>query len=73
MDYDYIFSRIVKKYNNCHEEKLPKKTTPHTLRHTFCTNWANDGMNPRTLQYIMGHKNIEVHIYFYNFLYFRFQ
>ena len=65
MDYDYIFSRIVKKYNNCHEEKLPKKTTPHTLRHTFCTNWANDGMNPRTLQYIMGHKNIEMTLKYY--------
>lgn len=65
MDYDYIFSRIVKKYNKCHEEKLPKKMTPHTLRHTFCTNWANDGMNPRTLQYIMGHKNIEMTLKYY--------
>jgi len=32
--------------------------TPHTLRHTFCTNLANAGMNPKALQYIMGHSNI---------------
>ena len=65
IEYDGIFNRIVKKYNKCHEEKLPKKMTPHTLRHTFCTNWANDGMNPRTLQYIMGHKNIEMTLKYY--------
>lgn len=64
-DYDYIFSRIVQKYNNCHEEKLPKKMTPHTLRHTFCTNWANDGLNPHTLQYVMGHKNISMTLSYY--------
>ncbi|WP_152037371.1 tyrosine-type recombinase/integrase, partial [Streptococcus pneumoniae] len=29
--------------------------TPHSLRHTFCTNYANAGMNPKALQYIMGH------------------
>lgn len=64
-DYDNIFSGIVKKYNKCHEEKLPKKMTPHTLRHTFCTNWANDGINPHTLQYIMGHKNISMTLSYY--------
>lgn len=64
-DYDNIFRGIVKKYNKCHEEKLPNKMSPHTLRHTFCTNWANDGMNPHTLQYIMGHKNIEMTLSYY--------
>mgnify|MGYP001136064422 CR=1 FL=1 len=65
IEYDGIFNRIVKKYNKCHEEKLPKKMTPHTLRHTFCTNWANDGINPHTLQYIMGHKNITMTLSYY--------
>lgn len=64
-DYQSIFRGITKKYNKCHKEKLPKKMTPHTLRHTFCTNWANDGLNPHTLQYIMGHKNIEMTLGYY--------
>ncbi len=48
---------LVKKYNKCHEVALPN-VTPHTFRHTFCTNLANKGMNPNTLQYLMGHANI---------------
>ncbi len=64
-DYDNIFRGIKNKYNKCCELKLPNKMTPHVLRHTFCTNWANDGMNPRTLQYIMGHKNIEMTLKYY--------
>ena len=64
-DYDNIFRGIKNKYNKCCDLKLPNKMTPHVLRHTFCTNWANDGMNPRTLQYIMGHKNIEMTLKYY--------
>ena len=48
-----------------HEEALPKVTTPHTLRHTFCTNLANAGMNPKALQYIMGHSNINMTLNYY--------
>lgn len=44
---------------------LPKVTTPHTLRHTFCTNLANAGMNPKALQYIMGHSNITMTLNYY--------
>ena len=32
----------------------------HTLRHTFATRCAESGMNPKTLQSIMGHSNIGV-------------
>ena len=34
--------------------------TPHVCRHTFCSNMAKSGMNPKTLQYIMGHSDISV-------------
>ena len=51
--------------NKSHEEALPKVTTPHTLRHTFCTNLANAGMNPKALQYIMGHSNINMTLNYY--------
>ena len=63
--YETMFRRLVKKYNASHEEQLPKVTTPHTLRHTFCTNLANAGMNPKALQYIMGHSNINMTLNYY--------
>lgn len=56
---------LAKKYNKYHEEALPKAMTPHTLRHTFCTNMANAGMNPKALQYIMGHSNITMTLNYY--------
>ena len=60
------FHRLAEKYNECHEEEpLPKVFTPHVLRHTFCTNMANAGMNPKALQYIMGHKNITMTLNYY--------
>lgn len=64
-NYDNIFRRITKKYNKCHETALPKVMTPHILRHTFCTNMANAGMNPKALQYIMGHSNITMTLDYY--------
>lgn len=39
--------------------------TPHTMRHTFCTRMANAGMNPKALQYIMGHANIVMTLNYY--------
>ena len=59
------FRGLVKKYNKCHEEALPKVMSPHALRHTFCTNMANAGMNPKALQYIMGHSNITMTLNYY--------
>ena len=65
LNYESVFRGIVKKYNNCRTVALPKITTPHTLRHTFCTNKANAGMNPKALQYIMGHSNIVMTLNYY--------
>ena len=39
--------------------------TPHICRHTFCSNMAKQGMNPKVLQYIMGHSNIGVTLNIY--------
>jgi len=63
--YDRMFRGLVKKYNKCHTEQLPAVMTPHTLRHTFCTNMANAGMNPKALQYLMGHANINMTLNYY--------
>ena len=40
-------------------------THPHTLRHTFCTRLASKNMNPKDLQYIMGHSNISITMNWY--------
>lgn len=53
------FTRIVNKYNKTHKVQLPN-ITPHICRHTFCSNMAKSGMNPKILQYIMGHADIGI-------------
>ncbi len=63
--YDDLFRRIVRKYDKGDRPALPDVMTPHTLRHTFCTNMANRGMNPKTLQYIMGHSDIKMTLGYY--------
>ena len=60
-----MFRGLVKKYSKCCDVTLPKVVTPHTLRHTFCTNKANAGMNPKALQYLMGHSNIIMTLNYY--------
>lgn len=62
--YTSTFGNLVKKYNKNHEDKLPN-ITPHILRHTFCTRLANKNMNPKSLQYIMGHSNISITLNLY--------
>ena len=65
INYDIMFRKLVEKYNQNHKEALPAVTTPHTLRHTFCTNMANVGMNPKALQYLMGYANITMTLNYY--------
>ena len=62
---DAMFQGLAKKFNKCHAELLPEVMTPHTMRHTFCTRMANAGMNPKALQYIMGHANIVMTLNYY--------
>ena len=51
---------VVKKYNKNHEKTPLPKITPRSLRHTFCTQLAQKNMNPKNLQYIMGHASITI-------------
>lgn len=60
-----MFTRLVAKYGRTQGEPLPKSMTPHTLRHTFCTRMAMTGMNPKALQYIMGHSDIKMTLNYY--------
>ena len=65
IDYNMLFVRIVKKYNKHHKDNPLPHITPHTLRHTFCTRLASKNMNPKDLQYIMGHSNISITMNWY--------
>ena len=42
-----------------HRAELPK-ITPHVCRHTYCSHMASSGVNPKHLQYLMGHSEISV-------------
>lgn len=42
--------------------------TQHVCRHTYCSNMAKSGMNPKTLQYLMGHSDIGVTLNTYTHL-----
>ena len=42
--------------------------TPHVCRHTYCSNMAKSGMNPKALQYLMGHSDISVTMNVYTHL-----
>lgn len=59
LHWEKYFQHIRDKYNSIYEEKMPQ-VTPHVCRHTFCSKMAKSGMNPKTLQYIMGHSDIGV-------------
>ena len=65
VNYESMFRGLVRKYTKTQKVALPKVMTPHTLRHTFCTTLANAGMNPKALQYIMGHSNINMTLNYY--------
>lgn len=57
--WEKYMQHIREKYNKIYKVQMPD-VTPHVCRHTFCSNMANSGMNPKTLQYIMGHSDIGV-------------
>lgn len=40
--------------------------TPHTLRHTYCTRMAENGIDVKVLQELMGHANIAITMQVYN-------
>ena len=61
------FSRMVKRYNEIYRVRIPQ-ITPHVCRHTYCSNMAKAGMNPKTLQYLMGHSDIGVTMNVYTHL-----
>lgn len=59
MHWEHRFNSMVARYNEIYKVQMPN-ITPHVCRHTYCSNMAKSGMNPKTLQYLMGHSDIAV-------------
>ena len=59
MHWEHRFNHMVNRYNEIYKVQMPN-ITPHVCRHTYCSNMARSGMNPKTLQYLMGHSEIGV-------------
>ena len=67
MHWEHRFNHMVKRYNDIYRVQMPN-ITPHVCRHTYCSNQAKAGMNPKTLQYLMGHSDIGVTLNTYTHL-----
>lgn len=64
--WESYFKSALRKYNQTHEGQQLPNITPHVCRHTYCSNMAKLGMNPKTLQYLMGHSSISVTLNIYS-------
>lgn len=67
MHWEHRFNHAVKRYNDIFKVQMPN-ITPHVCRHTYCSNMAKARMNPKTLQYLMGHSDISVTMNVYTHL-----
>ena len=61
-----ILTNIVKAINAQEPEEPFPPVSAHTMRHTFCTRMAENGMDIKVLQHIMGHANINITMQVYN-------
>ena len=59
MHREHRLKNMVNRYNEIYRLQMPS-ITPHVCSHTYCSNMAKSGMNPKTLQYLMGHSDISV-------------
>ena len=67
MHWQHRFRHAVERYNDIFRVQIPN-ISPHVCRHTYCSNQARAGMNPKTLQYLMGHSDISVTMNVYTHL-----
>ena len=56
-DLESIMRRAVNKYNRKHPDNPLPRITPHTFRHTLCSNLLNRGMSAANVAAMMGHDN----------------
>lgn len=70
-----MLKNVVGAFNKIENDKAKKEhrepeifphMSAHILRHTACTRLAESGIDPKTLQYIMGHSSISITMDVYN-------
>lgn len=59
MHLENYMRQMRERYQKLYGGSLPA-ITPHVLRHTFCTNLQQAGLDPKSLQYVMGHSDPEI-------------
>ena len=57
--------RCIEVYKDAYPDSSLPYFTPHSLRHTFCTNMVAAGALPKDLQFIMGHAKLEMTMDYY--------
>ena len=67
MHWQHRLNHMVNRYNEIYRVQMPN-ITPHICRHTYCSNMVKSGMNPKTLQCLMGHSDIGVTLNTYTHL-----
>ena len=65
-EYEDSLSAVRSDLNLLDEKYDELEAEKDTFRHTFCTRMAENGMDVKVLQGIMGHKTIEVTMLVYN-------
>ncbi|MCI8363463.1 MAG: site-specific integrase [Eubacterium sp.] len=72
---NFMLKNVIDAYNRAEREVAVREDrepeplphiSAHILRHTACTRLAESGIDPKTLQYIMGHSSIAVTMDIYN-------
>lgn len=58
------FEYAILHHNRIYKKELPK-ITPHICRHTYCSNMIKAGVNPKVVQYLMGHSSSEITLNIY--------
>ena len=74
---NFMLANVVKGHNQIEEIKAENEhrepvllphISAHILRHTACTRLAETGLEPKVLQYIMGHANVSITLDVYTHL-----